>query len=287
MSTALKAACLKSLNSSYNPSDVFTYKGKKVRILIDVNNNPWFRARDVCNVLEYDNNDMKGVIFSHIDVDDRKPFTNIKLKTRDKHIRKINKNKLYINEFGLYSLILISSETSEVKEFRRWITCTVLPLIRQTLVLKLKRKVLYLKDSIKNSKTQSLENININNKDPLCYVAPKTTDPDLLMALVVIKTGIVDNYCVIRCQRRNVDRQIANRKSQYPNMVVILLVTYDAYNLYNRMKEVLRIQPFYSRFQLGSGYSEEELLRDITDLRDSDLPQTDYSDYDGFTENTS
>ena len=50
------------------------------------------------------------------------------------------------------------------------------------------------------------------------------------------------DYYVIRCQRRNFNKQLNNIKDRFPNMVVLMKLTYNpnSINLYNRMKETLK-----------------------------------------------
>ena len=93
-----------------------------VRVKI-INNEPWFMGRDVCKALGYVNN--RKALMDHVDEEDKKDGVEI----RDS-IGRVQKG-IVINESGLYSLILRSKRDS-AKEFKRWITSEILPIIRKT-----------------------------------------------------------------------------------------------------------------------------------------------------------
>ena len=87
----------------------------KIRV-IEIDNEPWFVAIDICNALDLSN---PTVAVQRLDEDERAKFnlgrqgvTNI------------------VNEYGLYNLIL-ASRKPEVKKFKRWVTHEVLPSIRK------------------------------------------------------------------------------------------------------------------------------------------------------------
>lgn len=92
----------------------------KVRV-ISLNDGPWFVAKDVAGILEYQNGSRD--INRHVDEEDR-----CKDMISD---GKQLKETILINESGLYSLIL-SSKLPNAKKFKRWVTSEVLPAIRKT-----------------------------------------------------------------------------------------------------------------------------------------------------------
>lgn len=91
----------------------------KVRV-ISLNDGPWFVAKDVADILEYQNGSRD--INRHVDEEDR-----CKDMISD---GKQLKETILINESGLYSLIL-SSKLPNAKRFKRWVTGEVLPAIRR------------------------------------------------------------------------------------------------------------------------------------------------------------
>ena len=87
----------------------------KVRVL-EIENEPWFVAKDVCDILELSN---PSVALKNLDEDER---TKLNLGRQG--------NTNLINESGLYALI-VRSRKPEAKKFRKWITSEVLPSIRK------------------------------------------------------------------------------------------------------------------------------------------------------------
>lgn len=90
-----------------------------VRVL-EQNGEPWFVAKDVTNILGYQNS--SKAISDHVDDDDK--LNNETLSSLGQ------RGGWLINESGLYSLI-ISSKLPNAKQFKRWVTSEVLPTIRK------------------------------------------------------------------------------------------------------------------------------------------------------------
>lgn len=82
-----------------------------------IDNEPWFVATDICEILEHTN---PSKALQRLDKDER---SNFKLGRQGQ----VN----IVNEYGLYNLVL-GSRKKEAKEFKRWITHEVLPSIRKT-----------------------------------------------------------------------------------------------------------------------------------------------------------
>lgn len=81
---------------------------------------PWFVAKDVCDVLGYLN--ASKAINDHVDPEDK--LNNESLSSLGQ------RGGWLVNESGLYSLVL-SSKLPNAKEFKRWVTHDVLPQIRK------------------------------------------------------------------------------------------------------------------------------------------------------------
>ena len=86
-----------------------------------INDQPWFVGKDIAVALGYSN--PQKAIRDHIDVED-KLTERIVLSGQNREV-------IFINESGLYSLIL-SSKLPSAKKFKRWVTSEVLPAIRKT-----------------------------------------------------------------------------------------------------------------------------------------------------------
>ncbi len=108
---------------------VFSYRGQQVRTVI-INHQPWWVAKDVCNILELNTSEAvrgrKDRNFKDgLEYDEYRDDIDI--------VDGIGRNQkgLAVNEPGLYNLIF-KSRKPEAKDFKRWVTHEVLPQIRQT-----------------------------------------------------------------------------------------------------------------------------------------------------------
>lgn len=84
-----------------------------------VNDEPYFVAKDICDILEIGNSRQA---MTRIDEDEK---ADVILNDGSQ-----NRNMSAVNEYGLYSLIL-ASRKPEAKAFKRWITHEVIPSIRK------------------------------------------------------------------------------------------------------------------------------------------------------------
>ena len=102
-----------------------------VRTATDEKGEPWFCAKDLCEVLGYKRAD--NAVRQHVNLLDAlkqciKVEDHIK---RDGTIRERLIQMIFVNESGFYALVLGSKLASAVK-FKDWVTSVVLPQIRKT-----------------------------------------------------------------------------------------------------------------------------------------------------------
>lgn len=100
-----------------NEMQRFDFKGAALRTLTDENGEPWFVAKDVCDILEISN---PSDALKRLDDDERSRF----------NLGRQGETNI-VNEAGLYVLVL-GSRKPEAHEFKRWVTHEVLPQIRKT-----------------------------------------------------------------------------------------------------------------------------------------------------------
>ncbi|HBX22623.1 MAG TPA: hypothetical protein DEF34_03145 [Desulfotomaculum sp.] len=98
---------------------IFNYNSNQVRTIIK-DGEPWFVAKDVCDILEHSNSRM---MVDRLDADEKGVST---IDTPGGP-----QDMAVVNEPGLYVLIL-TSRKPEAKAFKRWITHEVIPSIRKT-----------------------------------------------------------------------------------------------------------------------------------------------------------
>ena len=94
----------------------FTTQTPSIRTMLDLSGDPWFVAKDVCEILDIKN---ATQAVDRLD-DDERAMSDIGLTGA------IN----IINESGLFTLI-IRSDKPQAKVFRKWVTSKVLPAIRK------------------------------------------------------------------------------------------------------------------------------------------------------------
>ena len=99
-----------------NDIQQFDFKGNQFRSLTDSQGEPWFVAKDVCNILEISN---PSDALKRLDDDERARF----------NLGRQGETNI-VNEAGLYVLVL-GSRKPEAHEFKRWVTHEVLPSIRK------------------------------------------------------------------------------------------------------------------------------------------------------------
>lgn len=92
-----------------------------IRTVTDKVNNVWFCGKDVASALGYERS--AKAIADHVEREDTH-----EVPIQDSIGRM--QNTAFINESGLYSLVL-SSKLHSAKKFKRWVTCEVLPSIRK------------------------------------------------------------------------------------------------------------------------------------------------------------
>jgi prophage antirepressor-like protein len=111
-----------------NLPQIFTYEeAHKVRTQL-INDEPWFVAKDVCEILALKN------VSQALNADPDKGTLGLdddeKLRCRI-YISGQHRELWLVNESGLYNLIFRSNKP-EAKIFRRWVTHEVLPALRKT-----------------------------------------------------------------------------------------------------------------------------------------------------------
>jgi anti-repressor protein len=100
-----------------NEIQQFYFNNAALRTLTDEAGEPWFVAKDVCDILEISN---PSDALKRLDDDERSRF----------NLGRQGETNI-VNEAGLYSLVL-GSRKPEAHEFKRWVTHEVLPQIRKT-----------------------------------------------------------------------------------------------------------------------------------------------------------
>ena len=100
----------------------------KIGTFINNDNDIYFRGKDIATALGYENTTQAIII--NVEAEDKYKLEEL-WGLSHSSLTSNEKNTIYINESGLYSLILRSNK-EESKQFKKWITSEVLPSIRKT-----------------------------------------------------------------------------------------------------------------------------------------------------------
>lgn len=102
----------------------FAFGDNMVRVLTDEKGEPWFVAKDVCQILELEN--VTKALYA-LDDDEKITLTNSDGNPR----HGIPHQMTIISESGLYALVF-RSRKPEAKAFSKWVRSEVLPSLRKT-----------------------------------------------------------------------------------------------------------------------------------------------------------
>ena len=154
----------------------FEFNGDKIRTLFDEKEEPWFVAKDVCKVVEITK--YRDAIVK-LDNDERMSMLVDTLGGKQKMV--------CVNEFGLYTLILISQKP-QAKKVRRWVTHEVLPSIRKTGQYSLPKKSLKTK----------VEQIDFEKFIADCFIPDSTNKERARDIYLVYQSWCLQNKCEAR-----------------------------------------------------------------------------------------
>ena len=102
------------------------YSGKEILVVLDDDKKVWFNAVQICTILKYST--PRDILYKLVDKEFIKKLKNI---VNDYKIYpNAQPNSLFINEYGLYSLLL-RSKKNEAKKFFMWVVKNVIPDIRK------------------------------------------------------------------------------------------------------------------------------------------------------------
>lgn len=109
----------------------FCFGENVVRVFMDENGEPWFVAKDVCNIIGLEN---VSKAIDGLDIDEKsviQKFFGVSKGYEDSDFNGLRNSARIINESGLYALIFRSNKP-EAKKFSKWVRSEVLPALRKT-----------------------------------------------------------------------------------------------------------------------------------------------------------
>jgi len=105
------------------------FENQAILTVRDDNDVVWFKAKDVCTILEYKS--PKDTIRRHVQKSDMIVWKMLKLKGDFSSPLKIHAQTKFINESGVNSLVMRSKKPN-AKKFQHWICSEVIPSIRKS-----------------------------------------------------------------------------------------------------------------------------------------------------------
>ncbi len=109
-------------------NNILKYDDTEITVIVDDKNIPWFSAISVATLLGYKNT--RQSIIKNVTKQDCRSLSDLK-QFMINIPNNMQPHAIYINESGLYSLILNSKKPLAI-EFKQWITSEILPSIRNT-----------------------------------------------------------------------------------------------------------------------------------------------------------
>jgi prophage antirepressor-like protein len=116
--------------SANNENAIFEqmFENTAIMTIKDNENVVWFKAQDVCGILEYINE--RQSIRRHVPESDKITWKDLKLMGLKNSRIKITYQTVFINESGVNALVM-KSKKPNAKKFQHWITSEVVPQLRK------------------------------------------------------------------------------------------------------------------------------------------------------------
>ncbi|CCU55978.1 N1R/p28-like protein [Choristoneura rosaceana entomopoxvirus 'L'] len=164
LNSTLKCNSTSALSNDFikNFNEIFKYNNKTINVIGNIDN-PWFCGKDVLEILDYDPSSFKKIL-QRLKESYKKSYIDIINMLGDSlspNLKYHNSKIIYVNEAGLYSLIM-NSKLESTKSFQEYVLETLLPSIRKIAQKNYLDIINNKQDSIKDLSIK-LDNISIQN----------------------------------------------------------------------------------------------------------------------------
>jgi prophage antirepressor-like protein len=171
-------------------SNSYSYDNNVIRTYL-LNDTPWFCGKDIANILGFKDTDQ--TLRKNVDNDDKIEletlFGNHTIPVLETGIENYNKRDLkmiYINESGLYSLVL-KSRIPSANAFKNFVTKKLLPAVRKAGIDKYIKELNRCRTELEEAKNKNLSLV----KQIQCHL---THDPDGWIYIATNKQYSTDNH---------------------------------------------------------------------------------------------
>jgi prophage antirepressor-like protein len=234
----------------------FVFNNQPVTVLFDNENNPWFKGKDVADILGYSNS--KKALLMHVSEQFKSTEPEVGGTQTGSHLSYNDSKIVFISEPGLYELIFASRQPA-AKPFKYWVFEEVLPSIRKygeyKIILQNSELLNSLNRSLETTRqlqitNENLSKANLSMSETLTKQAPKVAvipknDELQHVFCVLIKDTMLELYGVceykcIRTEKRGFNKALTKAKNEGFVPCFIRSPVPNGVNILNRAKEVMR-----------------------------------------------
>src|ERR1700747_606261 len=156
-------ALMNAVNKSTKLNDnvfTFTYENKELICIKDNNNIIWFKAKDIGNILMY--NDTTSAIKTHVNIKNKIEYRKLIFKVGDFLTLEntIHPQTIFITQKGMFELIF-GSKLKSSEKFKDWIFDEVIPSINQYGTYSLNKKPIEYKKFYNDNSLSTYTNKNV------------------------------------------------------------------------------------------------------------------------------
>lgn len=170
--------------------NLLKYNDKNVFILLDINNEIWFKLKDIYSILGYSNT-RKSTYTSCVDSQNKVKYRNLKVYPSRGTPLNNQPNAYFVNEAGMYQL-LTNSRKPIANDFKNELFTNILPSIRKSGVYKVKEDV---NDKINKLNKKLVNKINNIEDENNYYKDKHTYKPTYNSYIYIIKKDIGSKKC--------------------------------------------------------------------------------------------
>ncbi|CCU55838.1 N1R/p28-like protein [Choristoneura biennis entomopoxvirus] len=168
LNSTLKCNSISTLSNDFikNFNEIFKYNNKSINVIGNIDN-PWFCGKHVLEILEYDPSSFKKIL-QRLKESYKKSYIDIMHELGDKlspNLKYHDSKIIYVNEAGLYSLIM-NSKLESAKPFQEFVLEVLLPSMRK-LAQKYYLYIINNKQDSINDLSIKLDNISTQNNELL------------------------------------------------------------------------------------------------------------------------
>ena len=196
--------------------NLLKYNDKQVFIVLDIDNNIWFKKKDIVKVLGY-SNARKAVQLVKVDKEFQQKYKYLKLYPTMGTAHNFQSSSIFINEAGLYQLLSNSTKPLASK-FRDELFTSILPQIRKKGIYKLKKDD---NDNLKKLNQKLVKKIKKITVENNYYEDKHIYKPTLNSYIYILKKDIGRHKCYKIGYTNDIEKRISVYKTGKADLKII------------------------------------------------------------------